>query len=230
MPVLSTSQEQLVLVRDGDPILTYRVSGTSPRVNQRVGMEAITRYVDSVKKGDHLVMLYDDPKLARSIEFHYVKNGIAKGELCQYIIAKDDVESSESITRQMEEDGIKTSAHLKAGRLEFRKIGDPSKDSRGFQHGASKILEQLVEGVKSPIRMVLHVKYEFRTEDEISAHAEFERNIHHAFSNNFPGSMLCNHFVGNSRMELHRGWTRSMLDPHDCVFFVSSSRNTLSML
>ena len=230
VPILTTSQEQLILAREGAPIMAYRVSGAGPKLRLNVGMEAIRNYVGSAKQGDHIVMLYDDPKLARSVEFQYIKDGLEKGEHCKYVIAKDDVESTGSIIKQMEESGIKvvSSSNTRNGRLEVRSIDDPSQQPGGFVKGASAILAKIMKGANGPVRMVLHVKYGFRTKEEMLAHSEFERRIHQSFSSHFPGSMLCNHYVGNNNRELFREWTRSMLDSHDCVFLVSSSSGSIA--
>lgn len=77
--------------------------------------------------------------------------------------------------------------------------------------------------------MVLQLRYLFNTKDEIDSHAEFENVIESSFAE-FPGSMLCNHFVGKNTPEKHREWTTKMLETHDHVFMVYSSRTSGALI
>ena len=224
VPVLSNGIQQLILVREGKPIMTYRVAVQEDVLDSaEARMGVIERFFDSFDRNKHLVMLYDDAKLARRVEFRYVMKGLEKGEQCLYVIPEDDVENVESVRTQMDEYGIDTSSYLKNGALKFLRISDPARDPEGFKVGCQRILDSLLEKIASPVRMVLHVRYRFNTKDEIQGHAEFENVIESSFTH-FPGSMLCNHYIGKNTEEKHGEWTQKMLQTHDNVFVVSSQK------
>ena len=105
--------------------------------------------------------------------------------------------------------------------LSFVRIPDPASDPRGFRSGCEKTLNSLLDQAKIPVRMILHVRYQLNTQDEIDSHAEFENIIESTFSE-FPGSMLCNHYTGKYLEGKHGEWTKKMLQTHDNVFVVSS--------
>ncbi|MHB8565598.1 MAG: MEDS domain-containing protein [Nitrososphaerales archaeon] len=221
VPVLTTSIQQLLLVQNGNPVMGYRVADAS--ISQEAGFRAIENFLDRCGNKKHLVMLYDEAKLARLIEFRYVKIGLEKREQCMYVIPEDDIESPESIKKQMEEFGIDTEHYVRDGSLKFVRIQDPAKDPDGFKAGCQKTLESLVSEVRKPVRMVLHVRYQFNTKNEIEEHADFENVIESSFTS-FPGSILCNHYIGSNTQEKHGEWTKKMLQTHDNVFVVSSQR------
>ncbi|MGI0091955.1 MAG: MEDS domain-containing protein [Nitrososphaerales archaeon] len=221
--VFSTGNRQLILVQDGNPILGYKVATSDPSISPKIGMQAIENFIDGFDQSGHLVMLYDEPKLARGIELRFAKIGLESGERCMYVISEDDIETLDSIRKQMDSFGIDTANYMRDERLKFVRINDPAKHPGGFKAGCMKILDSLLEQTKGPVRMVLHVRYLFNTKEEIDAHAEFEGFIGSNFSN-FPGSMLCNHFIGRNTRELHADWTKRMLQTHDSAFIVSSNK------
>lgn len=222
VPIFTTGRAQLVLVQNGNPILAYKVPA-SPANEQ--GTAAIFGFIERLKGNKHLVMLYDDPRLARQIEFLYIKQGLEKGkEHCMYILPEDDNETVDSIRKQMDEYGIDTLRCLSNGSLEILKIDDPSKDKDGFKSGCVKKLDYLsARSKKAPLKVVLHIRYRFNTKDEIDTHAEFENMIQSYFERaDFNGSMLCNHYIGHNEEKEHGEWTKRMIETHDNVFFVSS--------
>lgn len=223
VPVLTTGRNQLFILLDGKPIISYRVATDEGAAAPDQGMRAILGYVDSIQGNKHLVMLYDDPHLAREIEFFYLKQGLEKwNEQCFYLLPSDDVETIESIREQMEKFGIETRRHIKNRSLRIEKIADPSQEREGFRSGCDKIFSSLTKLANRPSRVVLHVKYKFDTEEEIREHAEFEEAIQSSIAR-FNGSVLCNHYVGHNDESKHSVWRERMLRTHDNVFLVSRS-------
>jgi hypothetical protein len=68
VPVLTTGSHQLVLVEDGSPVMAYKV-GSVDEASTLSGIEVIEKFISRFHDRKHLVMLYDDPKLARRVEF-----------------------------------------------------------------------------------------------------------------------------------------------------------------
>ena len=225
VPMFTTGREQLTLVQDGSPILSYRVAASDDH-SQEFGLQAINDFMDSFDDNKHLVMLYDDPAQARRVEFRYIKFGLEKSQAsCYYLIPDDDVETVESIIEQMRAYGIDTVRHLNDRSLNVLKIADPAKDKDGFVAGCSKLMRSLTGlSRRMPLRVVLHVRYRFSTKEEIEAHAEFEELIQFSFAN-FRGSMLCDHYIGHNDENQFSSWNKRMLQTHDYVIRITSGRS-----
>ncbi len=134
VPVFTTgARQQLVLLQNGKPMMAYRTAGFQSVVAD-YDMNCILDYMKRFYGNKHLVVLYDNPVLARKLEFLYVKQGLEKTNegRSMYILPEDDIESVESIRKQMEDYGIDTEHHLGNGSLNIEKIEDPSKDIEGF--------------------------------------------------------------------------------------------------
>lgn len=225
VPMLSSGLQQLIILDEGKPVFGYRIPTIKDVKEDHHGTVAIEHYLEKLDEKKHLVMLYDDPTLARRVEFLYLSLGLTRNEECVYVIPEDDTETPYSIQTQMEYFGIAVAKHLSNRSLIFRRITDPAKDPGGFVAGCKRILETLLNDEKKPIRMVLHVRYQFNSKEEINGHALFEDLIESNFAD-FPGSMLCNHYVGKNTEISHGEWTRKMLQTHDGVFLVSSEKTS----
>jgi len=222
--VLSTGSEQLFLVKNGNPIIGYSTPPYDESLAFRVGTELIERFIDNFENFKHVVMLYDDPALARRFEFQYSKIGLLKGERCMYLISEDDVESPESIRKQMDSFGIDTSQYMSNDCLKFVRIPDPAKDPRGFISGCQKIVGSLPQDQSTlPIRIVANMRYQVTTKEEIEGHSAFEKFVDSNFAS-FHGSVLCNHYIGNYSVETHGDWVRKMLQTHDVSLVVGSKK------
>lgn len=218
------ADQQLILYEDGIPVLGYKVPYAE---REDVGMNCIENYLREAELGNrHIAMLYDNPRLARSIEFQYIKGGLEGNEQCVYVMSADDVETQESIVMKMRQNGIDTALHLEDGSLKFVTILDPAKNPEGFLAGALKNVEVVSSQITSPpARVVAHQRYQFNTDDEILGEYAAEMAVEAGFRE-FPGSLLCNHYVHNDARQRRDGgneWNNKMLAAHDGLFFVSSS-------
>lgn len=223
VPVLTADRErQLIVVKDGIPITSYALKGDWKNSARNPGLESIETFFEKFTANKHLVMLYDDPVLARMVEFRYAKKGLKRGEQCMYAISEDDSDTEEKIRAQMSVFGINVEKYSKDGSLWFLSVANPAKDPGGFRAGLQKTIDSLMRQCKSPVRMIMHARHVLSTVDEISGHIEIENVIQSTFAQ-FPGSMLCNHYVGKNTKENHTVWTRRMLETHDNVFVLTAN-------
>ncbi len=234
VPVFTTSSErQLVIVQAGSPVMAYKVPNTDlllPASPSRdsAGVSAMQGFMETFNGSKHLVMLYDNPKLARNLEFLYLSQGLEKwNERCIYMLPNNDIETVDSITRKMEEFGIDTARHSDDGSLRIEAIDYSSSKNNSeekFRACWEKILHSLRTHatVAGPLRVVLHVRYKFDEDEEIQEHADFEDVIQSYFDRGeFKGSMLCNHYIGHNDETKHAVWTNRMFQTHDSVFLIS---------
>jgi len=225
--VLSSGSEQLLFTNSENTLLRYKICEMDKDRKVATGQELIENLVSNFKDFRHFVLLYDDPTKARKVEFNYIKNGLENGERCLYVLADDDVESSESIKNQMDSFGINTSRFTNNGSLLFWKIPDPAEDKEGFTLGSEKIIDSLPlqENKGQPVRVVAHMKDQFRTKEEIAGHAEYEGVLESNFAN-FPGSLLCSHYVKKYEIATHGAWIKSVFRNHGICLVMCSENST----
>src|ERR1700731_4521179 len=77
-PLFSTGEQQLVLLENGEPVLGYKIESSDASTSAKLGISAMEQYLDSADDFKHWVMLYDDPILARMLEFRYALRGLEK--------------------------------------------------------------------------------------------------------------------------------------------------------
>jgi len=219
--ILTTGTNQIFLLGNGKPISSYRLVGSGITCCLEVGMSVINSFIDSLNEFKHLAMLYDDPKLARQIEFRFIKQGLERGERCIYAMPEDDLDSPDSIIGQMETFGINTDCNDEDGWLKFTRISDPSRNPEGFKVECRKMISSFLKENKTPRRLVLHTICQFKSDKHIESHPVLENAIEANFSD-FQGAMLCIHYMDKDTREKHREWTRKMLLKFDNLFLVSS--------
>ncbi len=59
--------------------MAYKVA-SEPGRSIKDGTKAISNYIESNDEKNHLVLLYDDKRLERWVEFQYLNRGLARGE------------------------------------------------------------------------------------------------------------------------------------------------------
>lgn len=227
VPVLTSGVDQaLILTQNGEGVISYAVnpSNSFSHGEDRPILGSIEKFLDDFDERKHLVILYDDPKVARSLEFRYLKTGLEKkGQQCIYVFSTDDPETPLSISKQMEEYGIDVTYYLKNGLLKFVGIEDPVKDPQGFLAGALRNVEKISSQItRPPVRVVAHQKYQFTTNEEILGEYNAEAEVEAGFEN-FPGSLLCNHYVGEFTHEGKDEWAKKMIQAHDGVLMACSA-------
>ena len=213
---------QLFLFKDGYPILGYGIVHGVGSLPSAKGLELIEEFIRNFEDFKHLSILYDDPILARRIEFQYANVGLQKGERCLYVIPDDSDESSESIREQMDRFGIDTVHYMTNERLNFVRFPDPAKDSGGLVLGLTKIGESLrLPHSKIPFRLVSQHTRKYPPESEFL----LESGAAH-----FPGSLLCGHYIANYAAIPHGSWIRDILRTHDANLIVCSENGTSLVL
>ncbi len=47
-------------------------------------------FIDQLKTGDRILLLYEEPEYARMLNFHYIRRGLENGEKCIYLVVKEE--------------------------------------------------------------------------------------------------------------------------------------------
>jgi hypothetical protein len=224
--VITTGKQQLVVMKDSSPVLRLGIGEVDAEEAYRIGLNLIENLVVKFDDFKHFVLLYDDASAARNVEFKYLQNGLTRGERCIYVISHDDIETTESIRLQMESFGIRTSRFLRNNQLVITSIPEAGKDVESFRENCQSVLDALLGDSRTMhVRMVVHARYELDSDAEIEGHAELE-NMVEALSEQFPGSILCNHNIGKYTPNKHGKWIDAVLRAHGVCLVVSSKKST----
>jgi hypothetical protein len=172
------------------------------------------QFVDSLDTDKHIVLFYDEPEWAWTIEFRFINNGLLKGENCIYATHGD----ANVIEDAMIKYGIDVEGFKKENLLHVYDIPNPMDDTETPARAAEKLWEYIMTDSKPPFRIVTRLVPDVSTEKAISVELDMEHNIHARY-HDFNGSLICPYHV-NKIAEKERGrWIIGLLQNHHAVIF-----------
>ncbi len=143
-------------------------------------------FLDSIDSKRHLMLVYDDIKKAREVEFHFIRRGLEKGERGIYLTHDDP----KLIEHEMEIYGINLRHYKKSGMLRVCQLPNPMEHSEGILKGIEGILHQITMDSKTPFRIVGRVIPDVGFEEGMSVEHYLEKTFHAIFDD-FNGSLMC---------------------------------------
>jgi hypothetical protein len=177
------------------------------------------KFVDTLSDQKHIVLFYEDVVAARIVEFHFIKNGLSKGQNGVYTFSKDTEISF--IEDEMIRSGIDVEDSKKKGLLHIRQISDGGKYREGPVKGFDGIVKEIMAELKLPsrFRMILSIP-DVSTEEHITDELEVECAYHSTF-HNFGGSLLCSYQVEQIEPKRRGKWIEDILQNHHSAIFVT---------
>ena len=143
-------------------------------------------FIDNIDAKRHLMLVYDDPKKAREIEFHFLRRGLEKGERGIYLTHDDP----KLIEQDMERYGINLRHYKKSGMLHVYQLSNLMVHSEGILKAAENIMHQIDMGSKVPFRIVGRFVQNVGFEEGISVEYYLEKTFHALFDDS-NGSFMC---------------------------------------
>jgi len=185
----------------------------------------VLEFVDTIDIGRHIVLFYENPDVARDIEYCYILNGLQKAESCVYTTHHRE---PQSILQQMKEFGIDVEKYTQKNQLRVIKITDPRDHPDGIEAGLEQIRHKVFDGIKTPVRLVSRFIRQIESEDDIKTNMMFEQKIQSAFDgrltegffgnfNKFEGSFICPYHISPS--DFHSEWAINHIKNHHDVIF-----------
>jgi len=180
------------------------------------------KFLDNIDDFKHIVLFYEEPESGRMIKFHFIKNGLLKGQHCIYTTHKDaDIPLIEN---EMTNSGIDVEGYKKTNLLHFYQLPDPE----SFQEGSVKGYHEFVKGIladlkhPSSFRMVSRALPEVKKEDQIADVLDAERTYCSTFGS-FGGSLLCSYLVEEIEPRKRGKWIAELLQNHHIAIFIPKS-------
>ncbi len=178
------------------------------------------KFLDTLSDQKHIVLFYEDIVAARIVEFHFIKNGLSKGQDGVYTFSKDTEISF--IEDEMIRSGIDVEDSKKKGLLHIRQISDARKYREGPIKGFSSIVKEIMAELKSSsrFRMIARAIPDVYTEEQMAAELEVERAYHSSFDS-FGGSLLSSYPVKQIEPRSRGKWIEDILQNHHSAIFVT---------
>jgi hypothetical protein len=143
-------------------------------------------FIDNIDAKRHLMLVHDDPKKAREIEFHFLRRGLEKGERGIYLTHDDP----KLIERDMERYGINLRHYKKSGMLRILQIANPMEHPGGVLKGADSVMRQITMDSKIPFRVVGRLISNVGFEEGMSVEYCLEKTFYSIFDDS-NGSVMC---------------------------------------
>jgi uncharacterized protein YhfF len=230
-PVL-TSEGELIVFQDGEPILKYRPSADSKgairQVNHSSTREEIEECIDFLRKEKerHIAGVFlDDEKDARHVEFDFLLNGLKRGTTCIYVLPEEDPEPSEKIRREMKDHiDLRGASTALLERFGVYKVPDPADHPLGLDQGVKETTEKLLQQAgPPPYTIVGHYTPRWNTKESIECNIRIEEIFHTAFPK-LNGSTLCSYHSASNDIDLGRYWRDGLLKNHHLAIVLEPQR------
>jgi hypothetical protein len=169
------------------------------------------RYVDSLEKKQHILLLYEDSAYARLIEFRFIKNGLADGETCIYVTHED----SGAVVLKFLNYGIPLHC-FQNGKLRVIQMHEICKNGEDILKKSKKEIESILESMIPPYRIVGRIIPNVSTVDGIAVQMELEKQTHRCFED-LRGSIMCTYEVSKIEKTRKKAWLEQLRQTHHAV-------------
>jgi hypothetical protein len=171
------------------------------------------RYIDSLKEKQHIALFYEDPEYARLLEFRFIKNGLDSGEDCVYATEED----TGTVVLRLLNYGIPLE-HFKSKRIRVYQTR-PVLADRDMMTASCKLeISRLLQGLKTPFRIVARIVPDVSTLIGISVELELEQITHESFES-LGGSIMCPYNISEIEGTKKSEWLRRLRDEHHAVIY-----------
>jgi hypothetical protein len=171
------------------------------------------RYIDSIRKRQHICLFYEESEYARMIEFRFIRNGLALDEQCIYATEED----SGSVVLRMLTYGIPLK-YFQTGRLKVHQIQRVSGNVKEIVDNCKRNIGILLSSLDMPFRIVSRIVADVSTRNGMSAELEIEQITHNAFED-FGGSLICPYDVSKIESTRKKEWMEELHKNHHAVIY-----------
>ena len=174
-------------------------------------------FLDNMKGNKHIVMFDENEDYSKKIQFHFLKNGIDKGEKGIYAMP----ENVDVIEREMVDNGINVEKCKKENLLKIYQTSNINHYSQDdpFDDLIKRILPS---DPTIPCRVVGMLDFDKKTKKGMESFLQAEKKSHSCFDS-FSGSWICPYKISEIQYENRLNWIKELVKHHDdSVIFTSS--------
>jgi len=173
-------------------------------------------FLDNMEDDKHIIMFDENHKYSKKIQFHFLRNGLEKGEFGIYAMPEDQ----DTIEKNMEEHGIDVEKYKKENLLNIHNTTHMSQHSHRdpFDNLSRKIMPS---DPANPCRIVGMLNFDMNTQEGLEAFLKSEKKSHSSFEC-FNGSWMCTYPTANIESKNRLNWVKGLTKNHNAVIFTSS--------
>lgn len=192
--------------------------------NTKLDLAEPMAFIDSLESKKHILLVSDDPKVRKTIEFYFIKKGLENTEQCIYLTHGE----IEHIENDMINFGINVIQFKKKNLLHVYKIQNPIENSVSILDGTNNMLKQVLKNPQIPFRIVGRIIDDVGMEEAISIQLYLEKRFHDTFET-LNGSVMCTYdFFQIQENDRWHYWYDSLAKHHHVLISSRNGKNTVT--
>jgi hypothetical protein len=174
-------------------------------------MSVPLRYVGSIEKRQHILLIHDDVGYAQMIEFHFIKNGLLNQENCVYVTHED----SGSIVLKFLNYGIPLQC-FNNGKIKVIQLHDTCGNAEQISDRCKKDVEMILGNLIPPYRIAGRIVPNVSTVEGITVQLDLECRSHSCFDD-FGGSVMCTYDISKIEKTKRKSWLEELRRTHHAI-------------
>ncbi len=143
-------------------------------------------FIDSITSKKHIMLVSDDEKISRKIEFRFLENGLKNREYCIYLTH----DNPKYVECEMIKYGINVKYFKEQSLLHIHRISNPIEDSQSILDSMSNMVSQITLNSFVPFRIVGRLVPNVGIEEAIAVQLYLEKTFHGIFDT-LDGFVMC---------------------------------------
>ena len=184
-------------------------------IQEFVSRQSVLDFVDQIGQGRHVLLVYQDKEMARTVELRFLLNGLRKGLDVFYFLTSGEEITSELVNNQLAEYASQLGVSYNQKNVHILSLAYPPMHSKKMAKEAVRIVTAGI-GSLSPAYAVVHFYSPSGGEEARRAELEIETEFQASFSG-FPGSLLCNIPIGEVNPAIISRWVADEIMRHQDV-------------
>lgn len=183
-------------------------------------------FIDNVHHRKYIILFYEEPELARQIEYRFLKNGLDKGEHCIYIVHEGKDLNLDFIEQEMMRNGINVPLFKDKDLLHLYEVAyansrHPEDALEICQKALDKVLnlKQPLRGVQPPL------VFEYDT-DGMDTELQVEVYLHDILQR-INCSWICCYYLEDIELHIGERWMNDLLKKHHAAIYAPKLSNAV---
>ena len=220
LKVIKLINEQLDKLALDEPIHSFlKIIKAEDRFSPTIDNYPPLKDVDNLNERNHSMLLYDNPKYGNLVKYHYLENGLKKGEHC--ICLTHEVTSVED---EIVSFGIDLEHFKRKNLLDIHNIENILEKRGGLESRYTNLFNFVTRGLKDPFRIIGRFISDISTEDGISDELLLEQTFHSNFKKS-RGSFLCTYNVNDIEGSKRPIWLTKLFKNHHHLIYATDPAN-----
>src|SRR6185437_97444 len=182
-------------------------------------------YIDKIDAKKHILLVCDNAKKAREVEYLFIRRGLENKEKCVYFTHDDPKYTEYDMARH----GIDVKYNKKHSWLQVYRMPNPLDDPESILSGVRNILKQILVNSKEQFRIVGRIIPNVGFEEAISVQLYLEK-IFPSIFDDLNGSVICTYDFSQIKLNNNwRDWLEKLESYHHGSILRSNHRDVIKI-